>query len=95
MGPRASGMRKAACRLLIIPPNLGYGAAGAGSAVPLMRPFCSQDLIQIVNVSVPAPSVSAVGTNLEVEDLLVGDGEAWNQVTRFLSTTCVRGWNCV
>ena len=72
------GMREGGRRLLIIPPNLGYGAAGAGSAVPANATLLfAVDLVQIVNVSVPAiPSVNTVGTDLEVEDLLVGDGEA-------------------
>ena len=49
-----------------------------GSAVPANATLLSAvDLVGIVNVSVPAiPSVNTVGTGLEVEDLLVGDGEA-------------------
>tara|TARA_Y100001960_G_scaffold305810_1_gene360318 strand:- start:6389 stop:7183 length:795 start_codon:yes stop_codon:yes gene_type:complete len=72
------GMREGGRRLLVIPSDLGYGAAGAGAAVPPNATLLfAVDLVGIVNVPVPSiPSVDAVGADLEVEDLLVGDGDA-------------------
>ncbi len=71
------GMREGGRRLLIIPPELAYGSAGAGSAIPPNAALVFVvDLIEVVDLPMPQiPDTTEIGGSLEVEDLAEGSGE--------------------
>ena len=71
------GMREGGRRLLIIPAELAYGSAGAGSAIPPNAALVFVvDLISVVDLPMPQiPDTTEIGGSLEVEDLAEGSGE--------------------
>ena len=80
------GMAEGSRRMLVIPSDLAYGSAGAGSAIgPDESLVFVVDLLQIVDTESPAvPDIAEAGSTLELIDLTVGDGaevEAGDTIT--------------
>ena len=70
------GMRTGGRRLLVIPPELAYGSAGSGTAIPPNAALVFVvDLIEVVDLPIPQiPDVTEIGPSLEIEDLSEGTG---------------------
>ena len=70
------GMRTGGRRLLVIPPELAYGSAGSGAAIPPNAALVFVvDLIEVVDLPIPQiPDVTEIGPSLEIEDLSEGTG---------------------
>jgi FKBP-type peptidyl-prolyl cis-trans isomerase len=71
------GMKAGGRRQLDIPAELAYGEAGSGDAIPPNSAISFVvDMLAIVPAIDPAdePELNSLQTNLEIEDLVIGDG---------------------
>jgi FKBP-type peptidyl-prolyl cis-trans isomerase len=70
------GMTEGSRRLLVIPPEQAYGSRGTGVIGPDETLVFVIDLVQIVDGTPPeVPAAEQPGTELEIIDVTVGDGE--------------------
>jgi peptidylprolyl isomerase len=71
------GMTEGTRRLLVIPPDQGYGARGAGAAIgPNATLVFVVDLLRVIDTPVPdVPDITEAGATMEIIDVTVGDGE--------------------